>query len=89
MCWHRAGAAGGSWFLVTDFLFGETGSIYHDSLYTIFRDKLAAVVFNLALSLVHLQIKGNYIEINVPMAPVTEEKGSVVYKVGCMDRVNP
>lgn len=75
--------------MVTDFLFGETGSIYHDSLYTIFRDKLAAVVFSLALSLVHLQIKGNYIEKNVPMAPVTEEKESVVYKVGCMDRVNP
>lgn len=74
MCWHEAGAAGGSWFLVMDFLFGETGSIYHDLFYTIVHDKLATVVLSQALILVHLQIKGKYKEKNVPMAPVREEK---------------
>lgn len=72
--------------MVMDFLFGKTGSTYHDSHV---HDKLAAVVLNLALILVHLQIKGKYKEKNVSMATVTEEKGSVVYKVGRTDQINP
>lgn len=69
--------------MVLDFLFYETGSIYDASLFTIFHDKLAAIVVNLLLILVHLQVKDNYKEKIVFMPPVTEEKESMVSKVDC------
>lgn len=89
MWWHQAGAAGGSCFLVMDFLFGETGSIYHNSLYTIIHDKLATVVLSQALILVHLQIKAKYKDKCSHGSCQRGEGFFVVYKVGCTDRINP